>query len=87
MGLCSTDLLCVLQFLSVGYRLCSASLTFPEFKQLLIREGRGYKNRNHQRLVQPPDRVLLSFNFRELGSYDCDNFLSKWGIELPQLGV
>ena len=26
------------------------------FKQLLIREGRGYRNRrNNQRLVQPPD--------------------------------
>ena len=29
-------------------------------KQLLIREGRGYRNRrNNQRLVQPPDRVLV----------------------------
>ena len=26
---------------------------------MLIREGRGYKNRNNQRLVQPPDRVLV----------------------------
>ena len=30
------------------------------FKQLLIREGRGYRNRrNNHRLVQPPDRVLV----------------------------
>ena len=30
------------------------------FKHLLIREGRGYRNRrNNQRLVQPPDRVLV----------------------------
>ena len=45
----STDMLCVLHFLSVGYRLHSAFLTFPEFqrvdKELLIREGREYKNR------------------------------------------
>ena len=65
MGLWSRDLFCVLHCLSVGYRLHSASLTFPEFqscrfKQLLIREGRGYRNRrNNQRLVQPPDRVLV----------------------------
>ena len=27
---------------------------------MLIREGRGYRNRrNNQRLVQPPDRVLV----------------------------
>ena len=30
------------------------------FKQLRIREGRGYRNkRNDQRLVQPPDRVRV----------------------------
>ena len=28
---------------------------------MLIREGRGYRNRiNNQRLVQPPDKVLVS---------------------------
>ena len=27
---------------------------------MLIREGRGYRNRrNNQRLIQPPDRVLV----------------------------
>ena len=60
----STDLLCVLHFLSVEYRLHSAFLTFPEFqrvdKELLIREGREYRNRrNNQMVVQPWDRVLV----------------------------
>ena len=36
------------------------SLSSKPFKPLLIREGRGYRNRrNNQRLVQPPDRVLV----------------------------
>ena len=26
------------------------------------------------------------FYFREQGNYDCDNFLSKWSIGLPQFG-
>ena len=43
---------------------------------------------NTEQICTPePHRVPLSFNFRELGNYDCDNFLSKWGIGLPQLGA
>ena len=43
MGLLRTDLLCVLHFLSVGYRLHSASLTFPGSKrqiQTVANQGR-----------------------------------------------
>ena len=43
---------------------------------------------NTEQISTPePHRVPLSFNLRELGNYDCDNFLSKWSIGLPQLGV
>ena len=42
---------------------------------------------NTEQICTPePHRVPLSFNFRELGNNDY-NFLSKWGIGLPQLGV
>ena len=34
LGLWSADLFCVLYFLSVGYRLCSASLAFAEFQSM-----------------------------------------------------
>ena len=42
MGLWSRDLFCVLHFLSVGYRLHSASLNFPEFQtiQTIANQGR-----------------------------------------------
>ena len=33
-GLWSRDMFCVLHFLSVGYKLHSASLTFPEFQRV-----------------------------------------------------
>ena len=65
MGLWSTDLLCVLHFLSVGYRLHSASLTFPEFQGWIQtianqgREGIQKQRRNNQMVVQPWDRVLV----------------------------
>ena len=65
MGLGSRDQFCILHFLSVAYRLHFSLLDLPwvpkgGFKQLLIREGRGYRNRrNNQRLVEPPDRVLV----------------------------
>ena len=65
MGLWSTDLLCVLHFLSVEYRLHSAFLTFPEFQRVVQitanqgREGIQKQRRKNQRLVQPPDRVLV----------------------------
>ena len=43
---------------------------------------------NTEQIYTPePHRVSLSFNFSELGNNDYDNFLSKWGIGLPQLGV
>ena len=43
---------------------------------------------NTEQIYTPePHRVPLSFNFRELGNNDYDNFLSKWGIGLPQLGA
>ena len=43
---------------------------------------------NTEQICTPePHRVSLSFNFRELGNNDYDNFLSKWGIGLPQLGA
>ena len=65
MGLWSTDLLCVLHFFSVGYRLHSASLTFPEFQGWIQtianqgREGIQKQRRNNQMVVQPWDRVLV----------------------------
>ena len=65
MGLWSTDLLCVLHFLSVGYRLHSASLTFPELQRVDStncnqgREGIQKQRRNNQLVVQPWDRVLV----------------------------
>ena len=34
-----------------------------------------------------PHRVPLSFNFRELDNNDYGDFLSKWGIGLPQFGT
>ena len=43
---------------------------------------------NAEQICNPePHRVPLSFNFRELGNNDYDNFLSKWGIGLPQLAA
>ena len=65
MGLWSRDLFCVLHFLSVGYRLPSASLTFPELQRVDStncnqgREGIQKQRRNNQLVVQPWDRVLV----------------------------
>ena len=45
------------------------------------------KQRTQSRSVLQSPRVPLSFNLRELGNNDYDNFLSKWDIGLPQLGA
>ena len=63
MGLWSTDLFCVLHFLSVGYRLHSASLTFPEFQswiQTIANQGReGIQKQKQSKVGTASDRVLV----------------------------
>ena len=63
MGLWSRNLFCVLHFLSVGYRLHSASLTFPEFQRVdsnNANQGReGIQKQEKQSKVGTASRVLV----------------------------
>ena len=45
------------------------------------------RNREHRRdLYSRTPWSPAQFLFKELCNYDFDNFLSKWGIGLPQFG-